>query len=105
MIWRSSSRLGILDFHEEDEAVALRLGQRVRAFLLDRILRRENEERLLEFQRVAADGDRVFLHRLEQRGLRFRRGAVDFVRENHLREDRALLENEAPMTGRRDLPE
>ena len=36
----------VIDFHEKDEAIALRLGQRIGAFLLDRILRREHEERL-----------------------------------------------------------
>ena len=42
----------------------------------------------------------LFLHRLEQRGLRFRRRAVDFIREQHLREDGAFLENELSLSGR-----
>jgi hypothetical protein len=37
----------------------------------------------------------VLLHRLEQRRLRLRRGAVDFVCEDHLREDRPGVELEA----------
>ena len=93
--------LRVIDFHEENEAVLLRLGQRIGALLLDRVLRREDEERLLELQRVAADGDAVLLHRLEQRGLRLRRRAVDFIREEHLGEDRAFLENETAVPGRR----
>ena len=36
----------------------------------------------------------VLLHRLEQRRLRLRRGSVDLVREQHVREDRALDEAE-----------
>ena len=48
--WRasraSSSRGGIVDAHLEEEAVELRLGQRIRALLLDRILRGEHHERL-----------------------------------------------------------
>ena len=36
----------VVDHDLEHEAVELRFGQRVRAFLLDRVLRREDEERL-----------------------------------------------------------
>ena len=43
---------------------------------------------------VLADGDAVLLHRLEQRALRLRRGAVDLVGEDDVREDRALAELE-----------
>ena len=86
--------LRVIHLHEENEAVLLRLGQRISPFLLDGVLRGEHEERLLELQRVAADGDGVLLHRLEQRRLRLRRGAVDFVRQDHLRKDRPLLEDE-----------
>ncbi len=42
----SSSSLGIVDDHVEHEPVELRLGQRIRPFLLDRVLRRQHEERL-----------------------------------------------------------
>jgi hypothetical protein len=37
----------------------------------------------------------VLLHRLEQRALRLRAGAVDLVGEDDLREDRARMEAEA----------
>src|SRR5437870_877594 len=46
-------------------------------------------------RRIDVGGDLVLFHRLEQRRLRFRRGAVDFVGEDHLREDRAGAELEA----------
>jgi hypothetical protein len=36
----------------------------------------------------------VLLHRLEQRALRLRRGAVDLVGEDDVGEDRALAERE-----------
>ena len=39
---------GIADPHLEHEAVELRLGQRIGALLLDRVLGGEHEERLLE---------------------------------------------------------
>ena len=44
--------------------------------------------------RRAGGGDAAFLHRLEQRGLRLRRGAIDFVREQELGEDRPAAELE-----------
>ena len=79
----------------EHEAIELRLGQRIRAFLLDRILRREDEERLIERIGPAGGGDVVLLHRLEQRGLRLRRRAVDLVGQDDVREDRPLHESQA----------
>ena len=45
---------------------------------------------------VSADGDLPLLHRLQQRGLRLGRGAVDFVGEDQVAEDRPLLEYELP---------
>ena len=51
----------------EEEPVELRLGQRVGALHLERVLRREHEERRVERVAVARDGDLVLLHRLEQR--------------------------------------
>ncbi len=44
----------------------------------------------------AHHGHTPFLHRFEQRGLRLRRGAVDFVRQHKMREQRSGLENETP---------
>ncbi len=43
---------------------------------------------------MAADGDRVLLHRLEQGRLGLGRGAVDLVGQDDLREDRARLKLE-----------
>jgi hypothetical protein len=58
-ISRSSSSLRrIADDDLEHEAVELGLGQRVGALLLDRVLRREDEEGLRAAVRLARDGDR-----------------------------------------------
>ena len=73
------------------EAVKLRLGQLECAALLDRILRRDHEERRGQRQRAIADRDAAFLHRFEQRALNFRRGAVDFIGEQQVRENRPLM--------------
>ena len=54
----------------------------------------------VERVRRAAHRHRVLLHRFEQRGLRLRRRAVDFVREQHVREDRTGHERPAAMAGR-----
>ncbi len=50
---------------------------------------------------VAGDGDRALLHRFQHRRLRFGRGAIDFVGQADLREDRSALEfEESPAIGR-----
>ncbi len=72
----------------EQEAVELRLGQRVGALVLDRVLRGDDDERVGQRVRVALDGHLPLLHRLEQRGLRLRRRAVDLVGQQHVGEHR-----------------
>ena len=63
-------RVRHIDF--EQEAVELRFWQRIGAFLLNRVLRREYVER--RWQIIANTGHRnmLFLHRLQQRRLRAR---------------------------------
>ena len=78
----------------EEEAIELRFGQRIGALHLERVLRGQHEERLLEGMRRAPDRDAMLLHRLEQRALRLGRGAVDLVGEHDVGEDRALAELE-----------
>ncbi len=89
-------RAGIADGDPRHEAVALGLRQRVGALHLDRVLRRHHHEGAGQLVGLAVDGDLALLHRLEQRGLRLRGGAVDLVADHHLREDRAGLELEVP---------
>ena len=57
---------GVLHEQLEEEAVELRFGQRIGAFLLERILRGHHEERLFELADLAAGGHLLFLHRFEQ---------------------------------------
>ena len=76
------------------EPVELRLGQRIRALVLDRVLRRDHHERPLERIRDAVDRDLALLHALEQRRLRLRRRAVHLVDEQQVREHRARPELE-----------
>ena len=93
----------MLDDDVEHEAVELRFGQGIGAFELDRVLRREDEERLVERVRAALHGDAMLLHRLEQRRLRLRRRAVDFVGQHDVGEDRPGRELHLPPAGRRIL--
>ena len=82
-------RVRVVELDLEQEAVELRLGQLEHVAMLVRVLRRDHEERVREPVRLALDRDLALLHRLEQRGLRARRRAVDLVGEQHVREDRA----------------
>jgi hypothetical protein len=79
----------------EHEAIELRFRQRVGPFELDRILRREHEERTLERIGSSRSGDVIFLHCLQQRRLSLRRRPVDLVGQENLREDRPLHEPQA----------
>jgi len=74
--------------HEQliEEAVELRFGQWIGAFLLQRVLRGEHVERLRQIVTRAGNGDVLLLHRLQQRRLRARAGAVDLVGHQQLRE-------------------
>ena len=78
----------------QQEPVELRLGQRKRALVLDRVLRRQHHERSCERVRLAVDADLPLLHALEERGLRPGRGAVDLVDEHEVREHRPRPERE-----------
>ncbi len=55
----------IADAEPDHEAIELRLGQRVRALVLDRVLRRDHEERRLERMRRVLDRHLPLRHRLE----------------------------------------
>ena len=85
---------GVPDRGAEDEPVELRLGERVGAFVLDRVLGREHEERRPEGPCLPVHRDLPFLHRLEEGRLCLRRGAVDLVCEEEAGEDRARAELE-----------
>ncbi len=76
------------------EPVALRLGERVGAFHLDRVLGGDHHERGLQQVGHPVDGDLPLLHRLQQRGLGLRRRPVDLVADHDVREHRARLELE-----------
>ena len=53
----------------EHEAIQLRLGQVVRPFAFDRILRGHHQERPIELVAGAFDRDAIFLHDFQQGGV------------------------------------
>ena len=57
----------------------MRFGQRIGAFLLYGVLGSHDEERVIEFVGVFADGYLPLLHGFEQGALHFGRGAVYFI--------------------------
>ena len=78
----------------QEEAVELCLRQRERALVLDRVLGREQQERLGHLARDPVDRDLALPHRLEERGLRLRHRPVDLVDEDDVGEDRPRAELE-----------
>ena len=92
----STSRRGVADPDPHHEPVELRLGERVGALVLDRVLGGDDHEGRPELVGVRVDRDLPLLHALEQRGLGLRARAVDLVAEHDVREDRAGLELEVP---------
>ena len=74
--------------------VHLRLGQRIRAAKLNGILRGDDKKQIGKIPPFALDAHLRLAHRFEQRRLRARRGAVDFVGEQNVREHRAFVKME-----------
>ena len=90
----SSSARRVAERRPEEEPVELGLGERERALVLDRVLRREQEERSRHGPRRPVHRDLPLRHRLEQRRLGLRHRAVDLVDEDDVREDRPRAELE-----------
>ena len=81
-----------VDLHEE--AIELRLGERISPLLLERVLRRQHLEGPRQGMIASGDRDAAFLHGLEEGRLGARTGAVDLVRHQELAEHRPLDEAE-----------
>ena len=77
----------IADADPQEEAVELRLGQRIGPLQLDGVLRGDDQEGLPERERLPLHRDLRLLHGFQQRGLGLGRGAVDLVGEQQIGED------------------
>ena len=84
----------IAEAEPHQKAVELSLGQRKGPFVIDGVLRGDDQERRAELVRGAVHRDAAFAHRFEQSRLRARRGPVDFVGQHDLGKDRAGAELE-----------
>ena len=87
-------QVGIFDVQGKHKPVLLCLGQGIRAFLLDGVLRGQDPKRTGQGKSQARGSHFAFLHGLEQGGLGFGRCAVYFVGKHDVRENRALDEFE-----------
>ena len=96
--FRVTIRVVDIDLHQE--TIKLRLGKRVSPFLLNRVLGREHMKRAWNIVTAARNRDVLFLHRLQQRGLRARARAIDLVSHQELAEDRTGDKPEAAFTAR-----
>jgi hypothetical protein len=95
-------RIGIADLDRHQEAVELGFGQRIGADLLDRVLRRDDEERIGQLSRLSVLRNLALFHRFHQRALRLRRRAVDLVGQDDGVEDRAGVKAEGAGLGVED---
>ena len=91
------SRRRISHAHLYQKAIQLRFGQRIRAFKLHRVLRRDDSETLTEIVTCAINRDLPFLHRFQQRRLRLGRRTIDLVRQQHIGEQWSGAEFKAPV--------
>ena len=87
-------RLRVAEAKAQHEPVQLCLGQGERALVLDRVLGRDDEERIRHRVGRAVDRRLTLLHAFEERGLGLRGRPVDLVGEHDLAEDRAGAELE-----------
>src|SRR5436190_2405555 len=84
----------IVDQYLHQKPVELRLGQRVRAFVLDRVLGRQHRKHRRQRQPLTVDRRLPFFHRLEQGGLRLWRRAVYLVGQQDVGKYRSLPQAE-----------
>ncbi len=83
--------IGIIHHDVEQEAVQLRLGERVGSLLLDRVLRCHDEKKGRQGARLVTHTDLTFAHGFQERALHFCRCPIDFIGEDEVAEDRAWL--------------
>ena len=83
--------LGIGDHHLEHKTVHLGFRQGIGAFLLDGVLGGHHQERIRQFISIVADGHLALLHGFQQGALDLGRGTVDFIGQDEVGEDGALV--------------
>lgn len=86
----------IIYLHLQEESIERRFRERIRTLFFERVHGGDHEERGREREGFSRDGNSAFLHGFKQGGLDFGRGAVDFVGNDDVRENRSLLNGKFP---------
>src|SRR3954469_4225386 len=86
--------VGISHVHAHEETIELRLGQRIRSMMLDRVLRGDHKKRLRQLVADSVDRNLALVHGLEQRRLSLWSGTVDFVGQQNVGKHRPAFEFE-----------
>ena len=80
---------GIAEAEPHQKTVQLSLWKRERAFVVDRVLSGDDDERRLQFTSLAVHADRAFRHGFQQSRLSPRGRTVDLIGQDKLSENRA----------------
>ena len=88
----------VIDYHVEQKSISLCFRKRISSLLLDRILRRQNEEGFVEPVSGPPNRHFMLLHGLQQCRLGLWRRSVNFIGKEHLRKDRPLIKHQITMT-------
>ena len=89
----------IAERHLHQKPVKLGFRQGIGSGLMQRILGGNHKKRFRQREGFAIDADLMFFHGFEQRALRFRRTAIDFVGQQHVREHGSGMQAELPGIG------
>lgn len=93
---------GVTQTQADQKPVELGFGEREGSFVIDGVLRGDDQKRLVEFVGGSVNGHAMFGHRFEESGLSSGGGPVDFVRQKDLGEDRTRAEFELGVFGIED---
>lgn len=94
---------GRAERNAHEEAIDLRFGKSCGSHLLVRVLGPDKKERIGKWVGMSFDGHFMFVHGLQDRALSARRGPVEFISQNQLRENRSPVECEGLLRGIKDL--
>ena len=83
------SAVRIADGQPHQEAVELRFRQRVRTHMLHRVLCGDDQKRIGKRKSPLLYRDHPLAHRFQERRLRFWRGTVDLIRQQHVGKNRS----------------
>ena len=94
---------GIIHVDAQHEAVQLRLGQRIGALELARILRREHHEIAGQSKHRALDAHLPLFHRLKECSLRLGACAIDLIDQHDIGKERPGTKDEAALARIEDM--